>query len=182
MSDSLRLSRVLAAERELLFGGEDVPIYAEPPGDQAAENHRLSALFEYIHRSRESFALCLSGGGIRSASFGLGVLQGLARRDILGWFDYLSTVSGGGYIGSWLTAWIHRDGTDNVFDILNEFTGSPAAAETPQVDHLREFSNYLTPHLGLTSADTWAIVATVLRNLLVNWLVIVPMLAGSGTT
>ena len=28
--------------------------------------------------------------------------------DILRWVDYLSTVSGGGYIGSWLAAWIKR--------------------------------------------------------------------------
>ena len=53
-------------------------------------------------------ALCLSGGGIRSAAFALGILQGLARRDLLRQFHYLSTVSGGGYIGSWFTAWRHR--------------------------------------------------------------------------
>ena len=50
-------------------------------------------------------ALCLSGGGVRSASFNLGVLEGLARARVLGTFDYLSTVSGGGYIGGWLSAW-----------------------------------------------------------------------------
>src|SRR5215470_3191066 len=38
-------------------------------------------------------ALCLSGGGIRSAPFGLGILQGLARRSLLEQFHYLSTVS-----------------------------------------------------------------------------------------
>jgi len=53
-------------------------------------------------------ALCLSGGGIRSASFALGVMQALARHELLFSFDYLSTVSGGGYIGSWLSAWRHH--------------------------------------------------------------------------
>ena len=48
-------------------------------------------------------ALCLSGGGIRSAAFSLGVLQALAQRQLLREFHYLSTVSGGGYIGAWLT-------------------------------------------------------------------------------
>ena len=51
--------------------------------------------------------IALSGGGIRSATFGLGVLQALARHDLLRAFDYLSTVSGGGYIGTsltWLTS------------------------------------------------------------------------------
>lgn len=52
-------------------------------------------------------ALCLSGGGIRSATFCLGVLKALARNNSqLKQFHYLSTVSGGGYIGSWLSRWI----------------------------------------------------------------------------
>lgn len=52
--------------------------------------------------------LAISGGGIRSASFALGVLQALAAKDKLKEFDYLSTVSGGGYIGSSLTWFLHR--------------------------------------------------------------------------
>jgi len=58
------------------------------------------------------WGLALSGGGIRSATFCLGVLQALARRRapgagdgaLLPQFDYLSTVSGGGYIGSFFTS------------------------------------------------------------------------------
>ena len=57
---------------------------------------------------KQRSALCISGGGIRSATFALGALQGLAELGILENFDYLSTVSGGGYIGSWLTAWKER--------------------------------------------------------------------------
>lgn len=56
-------------------------------------------------------ALCFSGGGIRSATYCLGVLQGLAKFGLLDKFDYLSTVSGGGYIGSWLSAWVDRAGS-----------------------------------------------------------------------
>jgi hypothetical protein len=52
--------------------------------------------------------LALSGGGIRSASFNLGLLQGLASRQVLWLFDYLSTVSGGGFIGAWWSAWLSR--------------------------------------------------------------------------
>ncbi len=48
----------------------------------------------------ELAGLALSGGGIRSASFSLGVMQALAHNGWLKNFDYLSTVSGGGYIGS----------------------------------------------------------------------------------
>lgn len=54
--------------------------------------------------------IALSGGGMRSAIFALGVLQALARHDLLRRFDYLSTVSGSGYIGAsltWLTSsWV----------------------------------------------------------------------------
>jgi hypothetical protein len=51
--------------------------------------------------------IALLGGGIRSATFALGVLQALASHDLLRRFDYLSSVSGGGYIGTsltWLTS------------------------------------------------------------------------------
>src|SRR5205814_2797983 len=61
-------------------------------------------------RASESgiMGLCFSGGGIRSATFNLGVLQGLAELKLLRCFDYLSTVSGGGYIHQWLAAWSNR--------------------------------------------------------------------------
>ncbi|MFH7320235.1 patatin-like phospholipase family protein [Desulfurivibrio sp. D14AmB] len=49
---------------------------------------------------RTLIGLAFSGGGIRSAATNLGVLQGLAKRGLLPFVDYLSTVSGGGYIGA----------------------------------------------------------------------------------
>lgn len=45
------------------------------------------------------------------------------------------------------------------------------------IDRLREFANYLTPRKGLLSADTWTLVAIIGRNLLLNWMVILPLLA-----
>src|SRR5206468_13016996 len=53
--------------------------------------------------------LALSGGGIRSATFALGLLQGMQRLGVLRAVDYLSTVSGGGFVGSWWTAWLNRE-------------------------------------------------------------------------
>lgn len=52
--------------------------------------------------------LALSGGGIRSATFCLGLLRALAKRGVLHRFDYLSTVSGGGYIGAMFGRLFHR--------------------------------------------------------------------------
>src|ERR1700693_1989927 len=58
------------------------------------------------------FGLAFSGGGIRSATFNLGVLQGLERIGLLPLVDYLSTVSGGGYIGSWYLSCLKAGLTD----------------------------------------------------------------------
>lgn len=125
-------------------------------------------------------ALCLSGGGIRSAAFCLGVLQGLARRGLLGRFNYLSTVSGGGYIGSWLTAWTHRVAeAGGSFASVEERVANPAdltATVAGPIDELRRKQQYITPRSGLLSADTWAALALVQRDLLLNWLVFVPLI------
>jgi hypothetical protein len=126
-------------------------------------------------------ALCLSGGGIRSATFNLGILQSLARLRLLEKFDYLSSVSGGGFVAGWLRAWIHRKPDDDVSKALAEpaelATFDPLKPEPVPLAHLRVFSNYLTPGVGLFSADTWAAAAMVIRNLILNWLVLVPALA-----
>jgi hypothetical protein len=121
-------------------------------------------------------ALCLSGGGIRSATFALGVLQGLARFGLLGQFHYLSTVSGGGYIGSWLSAWRSIEADERIFAALN--SSQQTAVEPPQIRGLRADSNYITPTLGLLSADTWTLVAVYIRNLILNWLLFAPFFMG----
>jgi hypothetical protein len=123
-------------------------------------------------------AICLSGGGIRSATFNLGVLQSLAKRKLLGQFDYLSSVSGGGYIASWLRTWMYHDGSASVLNELAHFDPvDPLTPEPEEVRALREYSNYLTPRLGLFSGDTWAAATMILRNVILNWLVIVPLIA-----
>ena len=242
-----------------------------------------------LHKMNGS-AVCLSGGGIRSASFGLGVLEGLARFSLrelpktrqvpdkadsetvglLHSIDYLSTVSGGGYIGCWLSAWVYRrwaaatqvlrDKLDKTgaeltkakehFDSLSKksrvpshaqaaselsaaSSGTPSDASSqsdpvgaarldlqtaesahnaaqaefnavsgpnwigsykqvvkalagddnltsgdpePQaVRHLRQYTSYLAPAMGL-SLDTWDLAAIVARNMLINWIMLVPLL------
>jgi hypothetical protein len=57
------------------------------------------------HETVEWWGIGLSGGGIRSASLALGVLQSLAEHDLLRRFHFISTVSGGGYLGSSLQWW-----------------------------------------------------------------------------
>jgi hypothetical protein len=117
-------------------------------------------------------ALCLSGGGIRSAAFCLGVLQALARGGLLGEFDYLSTVSGGGYIGAWLQTLIHRRGS--IASAIDELcdSGRPGSA----LRLLRNYTSYLAPESGLFSTDMWTNVVLYLRNVLLNFLVFLPIL------
>ena len=125
--------------------------------------------------------LAFSGGGIRSATFNLGVLQGLADLGLLSKFDYLSTVSGGGYIGTWLAAWIQRraspspaQGLQAVADGLKtDRRERTAEDESREIKFLRDYSNYLTPRRGLFSGDTWAFVGSYLRNLVLNQTVLV---------
>ena len=122
-------------------------------------------------------ALCISGGGIRSATFALGAIQALAEKGILTGFDYLSTVSGGGYIGGWLTAWKQRqNGLNKIIPNLRPVAPAPAPGTVDPVQHLREYNSYLTPKLGLLSTDTWTLAATIGRNMMLNWLVLVPIL------
>ncbi len=134
--------------------------------------------------------LALSGGGIRSATFSLGVIQALCHHKKLRRFDYLSTVSGGGYIGSWLSALIHRRAENDVAKAEGIIAFEPppiqargfapnlntSATEDPAVQWLRRYSNYLTPRVGILGVDTWTAIATFTRNLTLNWLVLMPLL------
>jgi len=119
--------------------------------------------------------LAFSGGGIRSATFNLGILQALAEKELLHRFDYLSTVSGGGYIGSWLAALTRRFTKqlnvkfDQVEKALCPSKYEPDKRSEPAVLHwLRLYSNYLTPNKGVISGDTWAMLGTWTRNVLLN--------------
>lgn len=135
------------------------------------------------------FGLALSGGGIRSATFGLGLLQGMADRNMLPYIDILSTVSGGGYIGSWFISWIKRRGSvDSVQQSLRGAasdlrTGWVTRNSDPSSDHvrpvrlLREYARYLAPAAGFYSVDSWTIAATWIRNTALNLAVLIPLLA-----
>jgi hypothetical protein len=173
MSDPLRLYEVLEEEYERLHGVSSPSLDLH---DDAEE--RLKKIVRENHKQQLA-AICLSGGGIRSATFGLGVLQGLAHNKFLSAFSYISTVSGGGYVGSWLSAWIrrHPDGLTGVErELPSEHPPLLLRPEPEPINHLRNYSNYLTPKLGLLSADTWTLVAIAVRNLLLNWLVLIPLM------
>jgi hypothetical protein len=125
---------------------------------------------------RELTGLALSGGGIRSAVFCLGVLQAFAKHNVLKNFDYLSTVSGGGYIGSsltWFTQGRMSFGVETgslpygIDDPTQEPPRKPPGK--PLLPHLRRHGSYLDPGGPLTLLPG---VSVVLRGLILNLFVI----------
>ena len=151
----------------------------EPVSEKDVRDAELNKIPRHLDTSDGLLGLAFSGGGIRSATFNLGVLQALAERKLLRKVDYLSTVSGGGYIGSWLSAWTQRKG--NIEEVEKDL--DPRAAvnyegkEPPPVEFLRRYSNYLTPRTGLLSTDTLAGVTTYMRNLILNLVMLVSVLS-----
>ncbi|HEX4311966.1 MAG TPA: patatin-like phospholipase family protein [Acidobacteriaceae bacterium] len=129
---------------------------ASDVADQVDRDHRWSRRLLGSPRPANLIGLAFSGGGIRSATLNLGVLEGLQELDLLRHFDYISTVSGGGFIGSWLVGNVRRSA--HWLGRLTDWSGS--------IDHLRKYSNYLAPRTGMLSPDTLTIAITWLRNTL----------------
>lgn len=149
---------------------------------RAREADAIQARREHIRRrggrNRTTCAttgVALSGGGIRSASFALGALQALDARvgkegadsGIEG-VDYLSTVSGGGYIGCALTAAMQKNGGRFPFSDENGTFKDP-----PAVRHIRNYSNYLMPRGFLDAVTAFGLIG---RGLVANVLVVTPVL------
>ncbi|HEY9197924.1 MAG TPA: patatin-like phospholipase family protein [Gammaproteobacteria bacterium] len=189
---------VLAGELDLLEQlRSDTAAPTPPADDPGVAPPPPATVYARAHAAQLS-GLAFSGGGIRSATFNLGILQALARTGMLGRFDYLSTVSGGGYIGGWLSAFLHRQAaTDGVVDQAaverfqallkthpsdsgmrkpDDTTGFPPV-ENVAVRYLRRYSNYLTPRLGL-SGDMLAAISIFLRNLTLIQFSLITLLAG----
>jgi len=192
------------------------------PESMFAESHKAAGVAApremideekaYIERYRANtgrlpngpvLALALSGGGIRSASIALGVMQALAARRKLQKFDYLSTVSGGGYVGSALTWFTSREwtidskpeqfGTGSGADKIPLFPFGTRKPMTPP-DHplglsehllryLSHHANYLEPTKGLSivhplkGINILAAVAVVLRGIAVNLFIWMTLMA-----
>lgn len=150
-----RFRDLIAEERRLLgSSGDEHDVAVSPPN--AAGEPRVAGV------GADVCGLALSGGGIRSATFNLGVLQALAQLDLLKHFDYMATVSGGGYIGGWWTAWRLRAPPDALFPRDDE-------AEY-ELRHLREYSKYLAPRWSVADLDSWLFVAAIFAMMLPSFL------------
>jgi hypothetical protein len=142
------------ARRRAAFG-ENAPLPGDMPGGAPSVRRGL-------------IGLAISGGGIRSSTLSLGVIQALARRGLFRWFDYVSTVSGGGYTGSMISSLLRDAGATEAPLLKHE-----GQEESAALQHLRNGSNYLSPG-GLD--DAARLPAVVLRGLLLNLLQLLPLL------
>lgn len=146
-----------------------------PPRLQERERELLQRRREGLKQAgvsdsdRPAVGFALSGGGIRSATFCLGVFQALAARGLLSRIDYLSTVSGGGYFGSFLGRMFARDYADivTVQELIKPKADAhsvpivPAGKRPDPVRLLRDSSRYLAPN---GSSDLLSAIAILLRN------------------
>jgi hypothetical protein len=208
----------VAGNEKLVTSAEDMlrdEFHHVVPGPRWLDRQKplpeLIAELQHNDQDKRPSALCLSGGGIRSATFSLGVLQWLASQGRLGQFHYLSSVSGGGYAAGFVVnglrnayreavdeatqagstqreadlrgqeaanKWIGRLGNSAGTDHAASAAGAARITDggSDPIAPLRAYSNYLSPTGGLSS-DTFALVAIFLRNLFLNLLVWLPLLA-----
>ncbi len=136
-----------------------------------------------IEDSKDALGICFSGGGIRSATLCLGMMQKLIREKIFRRFDYLSTVSGGGYIGSCLTSLLTQDASgatdgtgvdpenspfvdlekiDESGKVVSYETGEDASLSVRhQIHHLRTHGEYILPRKDILSRGLQRVVGTL---------------------
>jgi hypothetical protein len=117
--------------------------------------------------------MALSGGGIRSSAVCMGVLQGIdslsaeGSSRILDRLDYLSTVSGGNYMGTSVANGMMQDRGTFPYESKTD------QAETPETQHLRDHSSFLVPN-GLS--DYFSNIYVILRGLVANAVMVLPVL------
>jgi len=171
-------------------------LHPEEAGAQSA----LVETHEDVHRLNwdvepKGIGICLSGGGIRSASFSLGALQAMEEEGMLVGSSpdrakYLSAVSGGSYIATAVTlvtrgpiAATRPFGDASVLPPLdppgNEPDMRPFAPGTPEEQFLRNHTLYLTAGKGGAPGAIWkALLGALLNLVLVGWsigLVAIPL-------
>ena len=121
-----------------------------------AEQIRVRRSNYYVDDKAPLVGVALSGGGIRSATFCVGFFQALARRKLIRRIDYLSTVSGGGYFGSFLGAAFSREKASGD-KVEREFADN----HSWPIQWLRDNGRFLSPN---GAGDNWIAAAVMLRN------------------
>jgi len=137
------------------------------PAELAKKERKL------LHHRRQAAAVedgapeigvACSGGGIRSATVCLGVFQAFAKSSLLPRIDYISTISGGGYFGSFLGSLYlprHRDQAVDANNVPGVVSQNLADDQSAPIKWLRKHGRYIAPN---GPADYANIVAIYIRN------------------
>ena len=137
---------------------------------------RRGLLFKKERKSEDvtdAVGLAFSGGGIRSATVCLGVAQVLAEKKLLAEVDYLSTVSGGGYLGTFLSSFFNKGFTSQTpNEALSDNLAAADDVEPAAIRHIRNNSKYLL-HGGAWGKLNMA--ALLLSGLATNILMVLPV-------
>ena len=150
---------------DLAFGIAKQPSIPDATVDaiNSAEAEEVEKRREYYgsaaKEGRNAVGLALSGGGIRSATFCLGVAQVLSARNLLEHVDFLSTVSGGGYTGSFITA---RLGDGDPYQGI----AGPYGPDPGPIRYLRYHAKFLT---AINLKQSWSMVTATLAGMILNW-------------
>ena len=155
--------KVRAPVPVIVGSGEAWPRPAEPDRQSG-----LSANLAALDREPAKVGICVSGGGIRSATVTLGVLQELREGDVLEEATYLVSVSGGGYMaGAWQLATRPLPDDAKGEDAEGEACTNPEAIfepTSPEEDHLRRHSKYVADSLR----EWFVALAVLLRGVLAS--------------
>jgi hypothetical protein len=122
-------------------------------------------------RTEDAIGVCVSGGGIRSATVALGALDALREKDVLKDAEYLVSVSGGGYTAGGLQLAMTRatDGlTDGQPPVSRATAADGFAPGSPEEDYLRRHSSYIADSLS-----QWLVALGVLLRGVLSSLVII---------
>jgi hypothetical protein len=131
---------------------EDVPPFSEEVGTRLV--HNTYGWDGYIHEpDLKRIGICCSGGGIRSAAYGLCALQVLRTSGYLAGADYLAAMSGGDYISVAHTVLVsetlkaHTPPNGDPAQTEREYFGAmvPWALSSPEEEHFRNRSSYIAP-------------------------------------
>ena len=128
-------------------------------------------------------ALALSGGGIRSSTLNLGIVQVLDKIGLFQCLDYISTVSGGGYLGGSISAnYTTPENAEPTQPLEPEEKLQQAESRFPYRHvrgkpepagflHLRDYSSFLVPRGFI---DYMKLPVQVIRGVIVNFFVLLP--------
>ncbi|NVB40389.1 patatin-like phospholipase family protein [Pseudenhygromyxa sp. WMMC2535] len=156
------------ARRQRLYARRPALAPAKVEGEASEERERVI---------EDAIGLSLSGGGIRSATFSLGVVEALAAKGMLEQVDYLSTVSGGGYTGTFLSSYLDSEAEDvgPGADELPFRRSDEVEVESGALRHLRNHSKFLFEGGAL---DLAGVFVQYIQGALVNLVALMPALLG----